>query len=345
MPSVESLDSHIGDGPPPTLRPSVRESFPLFSLSVLARRLVDYSFPVATFLRYENVVAAAQLVSPQVLASFFEEPDDTQRAYLEATLIKGKITTATASAVSSVERRHFVAKHSYLPFANLNASIPYSLGSWLTPPYLVAEMIDRLNVSEGQDILEIGAGAGFHLACIAEKLGGRVQLYGIEINARYQSFGIPILRQQGYADCVTLMNGDGSSGWPDSSKTFDRIYCTAALRNPAEELPVHQLRVGGFLQCVRALSEQEFGSYPPRSTIRGLFPLYDDYLLGDWKQFCCISTYHKTAGELVETTRLFDVFFVPLYHSPQSDNRSEVTDPFSALRSFLPSLEGRLHDR
>ena len=329
MSVISRSEDFFGDGPPPTLRPSTREYFPVFTEESLASRLQQHPFHIATLLRLENILPIRK-THAVLLNSFLNCKFEIQQRLMKEVLIVGGVETSTATAICSIARRDFIAHPQFKRFSNLNYSIPYDAASWLTPQYLIGLMIDRMKLKPAREILELGAGAGYHMLCLHRCLHEEAKLYGIEINQRYSEFGNKTLLGLGVNNAVKLIYGDGSSGWPQAGKTFDCIYCTAALKSPLLELPLFQLREGGIVQCVRALSENEYEKYPLSSKIRAMFPTYLDYQRGDWRNFCCISTFQEYKGDLIEQDRLYDVRFV-YFHHDMSKESAVLPDPFQGL--------------
>jgi len=329
MSVISRSEDFFGDGPPPTLRPSTREYFPVFAEKSLASRLQQHPFHIATLLRLENILPIRK-THAALLNSFLNCKFAIQQQLMKEVLISGGVEASTATAICSIDRRDFIAHPQFKRFSNLNYSIPYDAGSWLTPQYLIGLMIDRMILKPTREILELGAGAGYHMLCLYRCLHEKVNLYGIEINKQYSEFGSNALLNLGIDNAAKLIHGDGSTGWPQAGKTFDCIYCTAAVQNPLIELPLFQLREGGTVQCVRALSEDEYGKYPSSSKIRTVFPTYLDYVKGDWRNFCCISTFEEFKGDLIEQSQLYDARFVYFHHDKRKESAA-LPDPFQEL--------------
>ncbi len=110
---------------------------------------------------------------------------------------------------------------------------------------MVAIMNEVLELALGLKVLEVGAGSGYHAATIAEVVGPEGHVYTIERVEELVRFARQNLERAGYSDRVTLVQGDGSLGYPDRAP-YDRIVVTAA----APEVPprlVEQLKTSGLL--------------------------------------------------------------------------------------------------
>jgi protein-L-isoaspartate(D-aspartate) O-methyltransferase len=107
-------------------------------------------------------------------------------------------------------------------------------------PSVMSTMLDLLDVKEGMDVLEIGAGTGYNAALLAERAApGHV--ITIEIDPGIAEHARRALRRTGHP--VTVVTGDGTLGCVERAP-YDRVIATAG----ALEVPhawVEQTRPGG----------------------------------------------------------------------------------------------------
>ena len=106
-------------------------------------------------------------------------------------------------------------------------------------------MNEALELRIGNRVLEVGAGSGYHAATVAEQIGPRGHVYTIESVPELVKVARSNLERAGYSDRVTLVEGDGSLGYPDRAP-YDRIFVTAAAPKIPTPL-VAQLQPGGIL--------------------------------------------------------------------------------------------------
>jgi len=106
-------------------------------------------------------------------------------------------------------------------------------------------MNEALELRIGNRVLEVGAGSGYHAATVAELVGPQGRVYTVELVPELVQAARSNLEKAGYSDRVTLVQGDGSLGYPDRSP-YDRIVVTAAAPKIPQPL-VGQLRPGGIL--------------------------------------------------------------------------------------------------
>jgi protein-L-isoaspartate(D-aspartate) O-methyltransferase len=110
---------------------------------------------------------------------------------------------------------------------------------------MVAIMNEALELRPGLNVLEVGAGSGYHAATIAEQIGPESRVYAIERSPELVKTAHENLQRSGYSDRVVIVQGDGSLGFPDRAP-YDRILVTAAAPNVPEPL-FRQLTTGGVL--------------------------------------------------------------------------------------------------
>src|SRR5574341_1487474 len=90
----------------------------------------------------------------------------------EAALTAGHTGRAAFServmrVIASMPRHEFVPVE-LQPYAYLNRPLPIGYEKTVSQPFIVALMTDLLELDEGDVVLEIGAGAGYQAAILAE---------------------------------------------------------------------------------------------------------------------------------------------------------------------------------
>lgn len=117
-------------------------------------------------------------------------------------------------------------------------------GQTISAPSMVAIMLEALDLSEGQKILEIGTGSGYNAALLSEVAGEDGEIYTIERLEAIAETGRKNLEKVGY-DQIKVAVGDGTKGYQPESP-WDRILVTACAPEIPEPL-VDQLKIGGKL--------------------------------------------------------------------------------------------------
>jgi protein-L-isoaspartate(D-aspartate) O-methyltransferase len=128
-------------------------------------------------------------------------------------------------------------------------ALPIASGQSISQPYIVARMIQSLDLIGNEKVLEIGTGSGYQTAVLAE-IAARV--CSVERDPALARQARRLLHQLGYSN-IRLLCGDGSVGFA-SEQPFDCIIVSACLRDEPRDLIV-QLKDGGRL--VAPMSREE----------------------------------------------------------------------------------------
>ncbi len=121
-------------------------------------------------------------------------------------------------------------------------------GQTISAPHMTIMILDYLELTPGQRILEIGAGSGYQAALIAaivaaDEADGHV--YSIEIVSQLIEFARENLINAGLNEAVTIIEGDGTLGYEEEAP-YDRVILTAA--GPTVPPPlIKQLKIDGTL--------------------------------------------------------------------------------------------------
>jgi len=92
-----------------------------------------------------------------------------------------------------------------------------------------AEMaLERLSVSEGETVLEIGFGTGRCLKRIAESIGPKGKAYGIDLSTGMMQISKERLEKASLQDRVKLFCGDAAN-LPFDDSTFDAVFMSFTL--------------------------------------------------------------------------------------------------------------------
>ena len=153
----------------------------------------------------------------------------TARDRLVDSLVATDIITkpSTEAALRAVPRHEFVGDD-HQEQAYRDRPLPIGNDQTISAPHMVGQMLDLIDVSPGDRILEIGAGCGYHAAVTTEVVGDG-NVYSIEYDADLGESARGRLADLGYDVAVRI--GDGREGWPDQAP-FDASYLTCAAAEP-----------------------------------------------------------------------------------------------------------------
>ncbi len=156
----------------------------------------------------------------------------------EQLIARGINDSRILDAFSKLPRERFVPPEL---ISNAYSDKPLPIGSeqTISQPYIVALMLETLQLHGNGKILEIGTGSGYLTALLAELEG---EVYSIEFNEKLFRETKNLLSELGYYN-IFFRCGDGSLGWPEAAP-FDAIIISAATPTIPREL-VKQLKVGG----------------------------------------------------------------------------------------------------
>jgi protein-L-isoaspartate(D-aspartate) O-methyltransferase len=172
-------------------------------------------------------------------------------------LIDSLIKQGTLRSPSVIHALQSVPRTSFLPkegqkYAAADTPVQIGFGQSASAPHMVAIMNEALQLNVGSKVLEVGAGSGWHAATVAEVVAPQFaprsewgHVYTVEAIPTLAETARKNIINAGYGDRVTIINGDGSKGYPEKAP-YDRILVTAA----APQIPtplLEQLKSGGIL--------------------------------------------------------------------------------------------------
>ena len=151
-------------------------------------------------------------------------------------------TSALINAFRAIDRAHFVrpmnAHEAYGDYP-----LPIGGGGTISQPSTVAFMLELLAPARGDTILDVGSGSGWTTALLAEIVGPKGRVIGVEIVPELVQFGQENLAKYNVANAEIVAARDGVLGLPNRGP-FDKILVSAAAEELHEEL-VEQLKSGG----------------------------------------------------------------------------------------------------
>ena len=189
----------------------------------------------------------------------FEEFEE-KRKHLVEKLKKRNILTKTnvIKAMLKVPRHKFLAEGA-LSSAYIDSPLSIGMSQTISAPHMNAMMCELLKLKEGDKVLEIGTGSGYHAALCAEIIAPKNSqnpghVYTIERHLELAERAKIRLIDTGYGDSVTVIHGDGTLGHPQEAP-YDKILVTASSPKKVPPPLKEQLKDGGIL-CIPAGSKE-----------------------------------------------------------------------------------------
>ena len=184
---------------------------------------------------------------------------EKKRRKLVESLIKRGILTQpnVIQAMLKVPRHEFVPKKAKSS-AYMDSPLSIGLGQTISAPHMNAMMCEYLQLKEGEMVLEIGTGSGYHAALCAELVASENfenlgHVYTIERHKDLVDRAKINLKNAGFESNVTVIHGDGTLGYPEHAP-YDKILVTAASPEKVPPPLKSQLKDGGIL-CIPAGSK------------------------------------------------------------------------------------------
>lgn len=162
-------------------------------------RSVD--LPAARARLVEDLVRSGYVRDPRIRAAFLRVPRE--------------------EFVPPEERRH----------AYVDTPLAIPNGQTISAPSMIAIMLEEAQVREGERVLEVGTGSGYHAALLA-CLAGPENVVTVERLPTLAEWGRENLARCGFAG-VTVVVGDGSLGHPERAP-YDVVMATAGAPRISE---------------------------------------------------------------------------------------------------------------
>jgi protein-L-isoaspartate(D-aspartate) O-methyltransferase len=145
-------------------------------------------------------------------------------------------------AFRKIDRKDFVlVEEKEIPYEDKALQIGY--GQTISQPYVVAFMIELLDLQNADKVLDIGSGSGYTTAIISNAIGRVGYVFGLEKIPALVEFGKENIKKY---DIYNAFISKASYSLGVRNKKFNKILVSAA----APELPmdlIHQLEENGKL--------------------------------------------------------------------------------------------------
>jgi protein-L-isoaspartate(D-aspartate) O-methyltransferase len=167
---------------------------------------------------------------------------DSQRATMVEEQLQGLGITdeRVLAAMGEVPRHRFVPEYLTV-LAYQDRALPIGFDQTISQPYMVALMLEALELTGTERVLEVGAGSGYQAALLG--LLAR-EVYAVEIIPGLTESARRVIQRLGY-DNVKVILANGSLGFEEAAP-YDAIVVAAGAPEVPEAL-VEQLAEGGRL--------------------------------------------------------------------------------------------------
>ena len=172
------------------------------------------------------------------------DPREATAAFLLALRERGIGDLGVLRAMETVPRELFVP-HRYIDLASRDIALPIACGQTMPEPFLVARMMEALQLTPQMRVLEVGAGSGYATAILA-----RLSRDVLAVE-RFQSLAISAkacLARLGIVN-ASIVWGDGLGLSPHPG-LFERILVHAAVEGHEERF-LGMLSEGGVVVCAK----------------------------------------------------------------------------------------------
>lgn len=154
---------------------------------------------------------------------------------------QGYLTDPRLEVAMSAVPRHVFVPNELRAAAYEDRPLPIGFGQTVSAPHMVAMMTTALQLAEGQKVLEIGTGVGYHAAVAKKIVGDAGEVHTVEYLPELAELAKRNLKTAKID--VKVHQGDGALGWA-AAAPYDAIYITCAVPDIPQPL-ADQLREGG----------------------------------------------------------------------------------------------------
>jgi len=167
-----------------------------------------------------------------ILKDKFEKYYDfLNKKMIEEQLIKRGIKDKKLIETLYEIKRHFFIPLSLKTRSYDDCAIEISPGQTISQPYITALMIELLELSGNEKVLEIGTGTAWQTAILARMAK---EIYSVEIRETLNNFALENIKKFNFQN-IKMKIDDGKKGWIEESP-FDRIIINCATQKVPDTL-------------------------------------------------------------------------------------------------------------
>jgi len=142
-----------------------------------------------------------------------------------------------------INRKDFVLKE-YEKEAYHDYPLPIGYGQTISQPSTVYFMLELLNPEKGEKILDIGSGSGWTTALLANAVGEKGMVFGVERIPELVLMGRKNIAKYNFNN-VKILEARKTIGLEEESP-FDKILVSASAKEIPQEL-IKQLKLKGIM--------------------------------------------------------------------------------------------------
>jgi protein-L-isoaspartate(D-aspartate) O-methyltransferase len=164
-----------------------------------------------------------------------------REAMVDRQLLRRDIGDSRVLRAMSKVPRHMFVPHYLQSVAYSDRALPIGYDQTISQPYMVARMLEALEPTRNDRVLDIGTGSGYQAALLGELVS---EVWSVEIVPELAEAARLRLGELGYQN-VHVVTGDGSAGLPEHAP-YDGIVVAAGSPDVPSPL-VDQLAQQGRL--------------------------------------------------------------------------------------------------
>jgi protein-L-isoaspartate(D-aspartate) O-methyltransferase len=163
-----------------------------------------------------------------------------ERMVQEQLVSRGIKDPRVLQAMAEVPRHLFVRRELW-DHAYEDHPLPIGANQTISQPYIVARMVEALELKGGERVLEVGTGSGYAAAILGQLCA---EIFSIEVVEELALNARTLLSSLGYGN-VSVLVGDGTLGWEENAP-YDAVVISAAAPGIPRPL-IQQLKTPGYL--------------------------------------------------------------------------------------------------
>ena len=161
-----------------------------------------------------------------------------RKKLIEKLILKGITDKKVLNAIYNIPRHFFIEKD-FEDFAYDDKAFPISAKQTISQPFTVAFQTEKLNIQEGEKVLEVGTGSGYQTAIL---IFLKAEVYSVERIFELNRNSKKILSKLNLKPKQIIWS-DGYLGLRKHAP-FNKIIVTAGSKDIPSEL-LNQLKIGG----------------------------------------------------------------------------------------------------